>query len=117
MLEAHGKGAEWCEYGWSQGAMALYPTQEKTWEILQQDDDTRKRKSCGRPGVNGGYFGKNTKFGVNCFGIKPGCNNRKYPIRVGSDSTDQAAINALKKDMSHIKVWPFNRGGWSEWGM
>ena len=117
VLEAHGKGAEWCEYGWSQGAMALYPTQEKTWETLQHEDDVQKRKSCGRPGVNGGYFDKNTKFGVNCFGRKPDCNNKKYPIPVGQDKRDEEVINALKKDMSHIKVWPFNRNGWSEWGM
>ena len=117
VMEAHAKGAEWCEYGWSQGSMALYPTQQTTWETLQQDDDTQVRKSCGRPGVNGGYFDKKTRFGVNCFGIKPGCNNRKYPISVGSNATDQAAIDALKKDMAHIKVWPFSNMGWSEWGM
>ena len=116
VLDAYGKGAEWCGYGWTLGGMALYPTQDRTWNFLQQEDDTRKRKSCGRPGVNGGYFDLNTKFGVNCYGVKPDCNNRKYPIPIGSDTRDKAKIDELKKNMSHIKVWPFNRSGWSQWG-
>lgn len=116
VLEAYAKGAEWCGYGWTQGGMALYPTQESTWKFLQQDDDTRKRKSCGRPGVNGGYFDLNTRFGVNCYGMKPQCNNRKYPIPIGQDHENKARIDELKKNMGHIKVWPFNRNGWSQWG-
>jgi hypothetical protein len=116
VLDAYGKGAEWCGYGWTQGGMALYPTQDSTWQFLQQDDDTRKRKSCGRPGVNGGYFDLSTKFGVNCYGIKPDCNNRKYPIPIGQDEKDKARIDELKKNSGKIKVWPFNRNGWSQWG-
>jgi hypothetical protein len=116
VLDAYGKGAEWCGYGWTQGGMALYPTQDSTWQFLQQDDDTRKRKSCGRPGVNGGYFDLSTKFGVNCYGTKPDCNNRKYPIPIGQDEKDKARIDELKKNSSKIKVWPFNRNGWSQWG-
>lgn len=117
VLEAYGRGAEWCGYGWTQGAMALYPTQDKTWKFLQQDDDNKKRKSCGHPGVNGGYFDPSTRFGVNCYGVKPSCNNKKYPIPIGASSQDQATINAMKKDMSSIKILPFNRDGWSQWSM
>lgn len=117
VLEAYSKGAEWCGYGWTQGGMALYPTQESTWSFLQQDDDTRKRKSCGRPGINGGYFDLNTKFGVNCYGIKPDCNNRKYPIPIGSDHLNKEEIDRFRKHMEHIKVWPFNRNGWSMWSI
>ena len=115
LLEAHAKGAEWCGYGWTQGGMALYPTQDKTWKTLQQDIDTSKKRSCGRPGINGGYFDLNTRFGVNCYGVKPACDNRKYPIAVGSSAVDDKEVNRLKKDMSHIKVWPFSRDGWSMW--
>jgi hypothetical protein len=116
VLDAYGKGAEWCGYGWTQGGMALYPTQDSTWQFLQQDDDTRKRKSCGRPGVNGGYFDLSTKFGVNCYGIKPDCNNRKYPLPIGQEEQDKTRIDELKKNSGKIKVWPFNRNGWSQWG-
>jgi hypothetical protein len=116
LLDAYARGAEWCGYGWSQGGMALYPTQDQTWQFLQQDDDTRKRKSCGRPGVNGGYFDLNTRFGVNCYGVKPDCNNRKYPIPIGQEEQDKAKIDELKKNSAKIKVWPFNRNGWNQWG-
>jgi hypothetical protein len=117
VLEAYSRGAEWCGYGWTQGGMALYPTQESTWSILQQQDDNRKRKSCGRPGINGGYFDANSRFGVNCYGIKPDCNNRKYPIPVGQTERDRREIDRLKKEQGHIKVWPFNRNGWSMWSI
>lgn len=65
-------GGEWCNYGWSDGQHALFPTQKTTWEKLQKSADPNKRISCGRPGVNGGYItNSNTKLGVNCYGIKP----------------------------------------------
>lgn len=117
VIEAHGKGAEWCGYGWTQGGMALYPVQEETWKFLQQDDEPKKRKSCGRPGINGGYFDPNTKFGVNCYGVKPGdVSGKKYPIPIGHDKRDTAFIEKLKKEIGAIQVWPFNRSGWSQWG-
>ena len=35
MIEAHKKGANWCNYGWSDGQMALYPTQKiKSLKLL-----------------------------------------------------------------------------------
>ena len=67
VLESYKKGGEWCNYGWSQNQMALYPTQKKTWEKLQQDPENAN--SCGEWGVNGGYFeNPNTLFGANCYG-------------------------------------------------
>jgi len=68
--QAYNNGAEWCNYGWSDGQMAFFPTQKATWEKLQK---TKKHKNdCGRPGVNGGYFANPyLKFGVNCYGKKP----------------------------------------------
>ena len=119
--EAYSKGAEWCGYGWTMGGMALYPTQEETWKKLQQELEPEKRMRCGRPGVNGGYFDPKQTFGVNCYGIKPGCNNQKYPIPLGitaaTGGTSQEAINKFKQDSGKIKVDPFNRYGWSMWGM
>ena len=32
VLHAYQHGAEWCNYGWSQDQLALYPTQKETWE-------------------------------------------------------------------------------------
>jgi hypothetical protein len=89
IIEAYNSGAEWCGYGWSAGGFALYPTQKKTWEALQAEPDTVKRTGCGRPGVNGGYFDPNTKFGVNCYGFKP---KGKAELPLPPPGTDSAAF-------------------------
>jgi hypothetical protein len=67
---AYNKGAEWCNYGWSDGQAAYFPTQKYTWAELQKSESTKH--SCGRPGVNGGFIDNpNVRFGVNCYGKKP----------------------------------------------
>ena len=67
---AYADGAEWCNYGWSDGQMIFFPTQKSTWDKLQKTDD--HKNDCGRPGVNGGYIANPyAKFGVNCYGKKP----------------------------------------------
>lgn len=64
IYDAYNHGKEWCEYGWSDEMMALYPTQTSTWEMLK----TQGKKTCGRPGVNGGYTNNsNARLGVNCY--------------------------------------------------
>ena len=116
--DAYSRGAEWCGYGWTLGSMALYPTQDETWKKLLQEVDTNKRTRCGRPGVNGGYFNPKMKFGVNCYGVKPGCDNNKYPtIFPGKSDAQNVAYNKLKQNSGKINVDPFNRNGWSMWGM
>jgi len=78
--KAYNNGAEWCNYGWSDGQMILFPTQKNTWNKLQELDKKRgcnsktpsHKNDCGRPGINGGYIANPyVKFGVNCFGKKP----------------------------------------------
>lgn len=65
IYDAYNKGKEWCQYGWSDEMMILYPTQTSTWENLKSQG---KDHDCGRPGVNGGYTNQtNLKFGVNCY--------------------------------------------------
>ena len=67
---AYNDGAEWCNYGWSDGQMIFFPTQKSTWDKLQKTKD--HKNDCGRPGVNGGYIANPyAKFGVNCYGKKP----------------------------------------------
>ena len=66
---AYNSGAEWCNYGWSAGGEALYPTQEKTHRMLKR---AGRDGECGVPGVNGGIMAdKSMKLGVNCYGVKP----------------------------------------------
>jgi hypothetical protein len=67
---AYNNGGEWCNYGWSEGQSAYFPTQKDTWKKLQGSEKTKN--ACGRPGVNGGYIENDKlRFGVNCFGQKP----------------------------------------------
>lgn len=88
--DAYNKGAEWCNYGWSDGQMAYFPTQKSTWNTLQKSE--RTKNNCGRPGVNGGYMANpNIKFGVNCFGKKP----------VPSDA-DKARLNAQQTQLAPL---------------
>ena len=118
LTDAHASGAEWCEYGWSQRGMALFPTQQGTWEALQQEVDQSKRTGCGRPGVNGGYFDPSNKFGVNCYGVKPhGGSKTKYPLPVpGTDTASfEKMVDRFKGMLSKMSVSAFNRMGWSEW--
>ncbi len=64
LYDAYNDGKEWCQYGWSDEMMALYPTQTSTWESLK----SQGKKSCGRPGVNGGYTNNSkAKLGANCY--------------------------------------------------
>lgn len=112
---AFAAGAEWCAYGWTQGGMALFPTQESTWSDLQQD--AVARTNCGRPGINGGYFDPATKFGVNCYGVKPKDTGTKFPMPLPGTDTGafNQMVNKFKSMLKHMPVNPFNRVGWSEW--
>jgi hypothetical protein len=114
VIDAYNHGAEWCGYGWSAGGFALYPTQRGTWQALQAEPDTVKRTACGRPGVNGGYFDPNTKFGVNCFGFKP-VGKAELPLPPpGTDSTAfKAAVAKFRKMIGSITLNPYSRVEWS----
>jgi hypothetical protein len=109
--DAYNRGAEWCGYGWTSGGMALFPTQEETWRKLQLEVQPSKRTACGRPGINGGYFDPLTKFGVNCYGIRP-----KH--KKGADMEDKAfaaSVARVKGMLGKFSVYPFNKKEWSEY--
>jgi len=114
IIDAYNHGAEWCGYGWSAGGFALYPTQKATWQALQGEASEVKRTACGRPGVNGGYFDPNTKFGVNCFGFKPK-GDVKFPLPPpGTDPTAFAnAVAQFRKMIKTFTVDPYSRMEWS----
>jgi hypothetical protein len=120
VTEAYNTGAEWCGYGWTQGGMALFPTQDSTWAQLQKEASIANKTACGRPGVNGGYFDPKTKFGVNCYGVKPKDLGRfKFPVPIpGTDSSGfNQAVDKFKSAIKTFVVDPFNRSGWSEWNL
>ncbi|NBR61137.1 hypothetical protein EB118_13335 [bacterium] len=109
--QAYNSGAEWCGYGWSEGGIALFPTQESTWNKLQKEQDPEKRMECGRPGINGGYFDPSTKFGVNCYGVKP---NKKTTQKTPEDSAMNRLIGQIKDRLDKLFVSPFNDHVWSQ---
>jgi hypothetical protein len=123
--DAYNKGAEWCNYGWSDGQMAYFPTQKSTWNTLQKSE--KKKNNCGRPGVNGGYMANpNIKFGVNCFGKKPEPSDSDK-ARMAAQETqllpitpEEALINEKVKYWKENKdkllvVNSYNRKKWSEY--
>jgi len=118
VIDAYKYGGNWCSYGWSDGQLALYPTQKDFWEKLQQNNNTKYQ--CGVPGVNGGYFAnKNYHFGANCYGVKPeeSCNDQELRERdlTKFDPVDlKAARYKHEIAAGDIKVAPFNEDQWSQ---
>ena len=114
--EAYEQGADWCNYGWSQNQMALYPTQKSTWEDLQKDPINKN--SCGMWGVNGGYFeNPNTLFGVNCYGIKPEPKDRernKLPSVSQREQNIEQKMLSIQENLDDVSVSPFNVNLWSQ---
>ncbi len=118
--EAYRDGGEWCNYGWSDGQMALFPTQQKTYDELQKIEG--HENDCGRPGVNGGYIANpRLKFGVNCYGFKPRMTSTEedlmatepiYP-KTAKDIAMENRVNYWKDKLSEILVSPFNHNTWS----
>jgi len=119
--EAYNKGAEWCNYGWSEGQNALFPTQQKTFDRLQTIKG--HEHDCGRTGINGGYIANpEVKFGINCYGYKPRINEEEedlmeiakpYPVNT-QDLDFQKQVDYWKNKIDDILVSPFNYNSWSE---
>lgn len=118
VLDSYKKGSEWCNYGWSEGQMALYPTQKDTWEELEKDPDSSG--TCGNWGVNGGYFDNpNTLFGANCYGEKPTPKDRENEKKLAFTNNQKIMldkINMYKNQLNEMTVMPFNKNIWSEKG-
>lgn len=118
--EAYRDGGEWCNYGWSEGQLALFPTQKKTFDELQKIEG--HENDCGRPGINGGYIANpSVRFGVNCYGYKPRMTSTEkelmesepiYP-RTARDIAMENRVNYWKDKLSEILVSPFNNNTWS----
>jgi hypothetical protein len=118
---AYENGAEWCNYGWSDGQMALFPTQQQTFDNLQKIKG--HEHDCGRPGINGGYMANpQLKFGVNCYGNKPKITQDEeelmkiaspYP-KTMQEIDFQKKVDYWKNKIGQIMVSPFNYNMWGE---
>jgi hypothetical protein len=121
--DAYNKGAEWCNYGWSDGQMAFFPTQKSTWTELQKDD--KRKNNCGRPGINGGYIANPyLKFGVNCFGKKPQpsqsdlyrMNTQNIEPKTSEDIELDAKIQYWKDNAAKLlQINSYNKSKWSQY--
>jgi hypothetical protein len=131
---AYNKGAEWCNYGWSEGQMALFPTQKATWEKLQGKSNSGKcgstnnigNQSCGRPGINGGVIkNPHIRFGVNCYGKKPEPSESDLALMKANteikqpenkrDADLQAKMDVWKQHSDKfLLVNSFNKTKWAE---
>ena len=121
---AYKSGAEWCGYGWSDGQMALFPTQKTTWDKLQKTDN--HKNNCGRPGVNGGYIhNPYVKFGANCYGKKPVAytadinrmnaqKNTLYP-KSKKDVVSDMKTEYWKNNSDKLVINGFNNDKWSSY--
>ena len=115
------KGADWCNYGWVKGQMAVYPTQKGTYEELQQGPEDQ-RGACGKVGLNGGYFDNpELKFGVTCVGKRPS-QSQHDATAVSAGSTRPLTASGLefekkvqqfKVESDNLGVLPFNKEKWS----
>jgi len=119
--DSYNKGGEWCNYGWSEGQMALFPTQKTTFDNLQNIPG--HEHDCGRPGVNGGYMANpHIQYRVNCFGYKPKItteeeemmqNASPYP-KTEKDIAMEKRVDYWKTKIDEILLSPFNYSTWSK---
>lgn len=120
LAESQKQGGEWCSYGWSENQMALFPTQQSTWEKLQTIEG--HENDCGRPGINGGYMANPAlKFGVNCYGYKPRITDAEETIMANAtpypktykDIALEKRVDYWKTQLENVIVAPFNAKRWS----
>ena len=120
MKSAFDSGADWCNYGWVKGQMAVYPTQRATWDKLQQGPP-EYRDACGKVGVNGGYFDNpDLAFGVNCYGTKPpkSATDELLESQVAlppspAEIEFEKRVQKFRDQMNTLTVLPFHKGQWS----
>ena len=116
--DAYDNGADWYNYGWSEGQYAYFPMQKETWKNWMDGEDCagRRRASKLRPGIAGGYFANpNIRFGINCYGVKPpkrdGDSMVKPHIRVPAPNK---SLSLAPEKMARAKLDSFNSQKWSE---
>jgi hypothetical protein len=116
--DAWKKGADWCNYGWVKGQLAVYPTGDETYKKLQAGP-AEQQMACGVPGVNGGFFDNpEMRFGVTCVGKKPPQSKHDSAIAAkGAPLSPDAfafdkKVNQFKSEADQIGILPFNGNTW-----
>ena len=119
--EAWGKGADWCNYGWVKGQMAIYPTQKETYDKLQAGP-ADQHNACGTTGINGGFFDNaDMRYGVNCYGKKPSqsAHDEQMLMEEGKVAKTPQTLKVdqmvaeFKTEVDSLYVKPFSDSKWS----
>jgi hypothetical protein len=113
--DAYEAGADWCNYGWVKGQLAVYPTQKSTYDKLQHGPE-HERMTCGLPGVNGGYFpNADQRFGVNCYGSRPAESalDERMQMEAKTDTSFDREVNHFKAERDSIAVNPWSAKQWA----
>jgi hypothetical protein len=120
--DAWNKGADWCNYGWVKGQVAVYPTQKGTFEKLQ-NGPAEERGACGEVGLNGGYFDNpEMRFGVNCYGKKVSQTEKAAAMMSQSGGIPKTTeylqfdkkVQEFKQDTDSLNVLPWSQEKWSD---
>jgi hypothetical protein len=119
--KAYENGADWCNYGWVKGQMAVFPTQKETYNKLQKGAP-EYRNACGNIGINGGYFDNpELRFGVNCYGMKPAKSEtdelEESAVQLPASPAEieyEKKVQKFREQLDTATVLPFRRGQWTE---
>ena len=121
LKEAQTNGASWCSYGWTENQLALYPTSQSDFDMLQNKKG--HEYDCGLPGINGGYLANTyTNLGANCYGVKPkkselekqlfdNKNNNNLP-KSYKEKIFNDRVDYWKQRTGNILISPFNNDTW-----
>lgn len=113
--EAYDRGADWCNYGWTKGQLATYPTQQETYDKRQAGPEDQ-RGSCGVPGVNGGFFpNAEQRFGVNCYGSRPTETplDERMQFEAKNETAFDREVSRFRSELPSIAVNPWSGQQWS----
>ena len=112
LIEAYKQGANWCNIGWSDQQLGLFPIQE----AYLTTHDSLKNGQCGKNGVNGGYYSNaELQFGANCFGIKPPIGQLEIDLGLLKQPLE-SNYDILKNHPPHWIV-PYNKNQWSRYNV
>ena len=113
------KGGEFCNYGWSDNQLALFPTQKNSYNELSKIKG--HEHDCGRAGINGGFISNpNVRFCANCYGKKPKMTMEEeelmatmplYPL-TKEDIEFEERVKYWKQKIQNIIISPFNNTRW-----
>ena len=113
--DAYNSGADWCNYGWAKGQLAIYPTQQATYDKLQAGPEDQ-RGSCGAPGMNGGFFpNADQRFGVNCYGSRPTESplDERMQFQAQNETAFDREVSRFRAELPSIAVNPWNSQQWT----